>query len=64
MRPLPAALQAHLDARVTTLCRCFRIERNDGVVFGFTDHDRPLVFDGTDFEPADGLDASEDVAGE
>ena len=63
MRPLPTALQAHLDARVTTLCRCFRIERSDGAVLGFTDHDRPLVFDGTDFEPADGLDASEDVSG-
>ena len=63
MRPLPTALQAHLDARVTTLCRCFRIERSDGTVLGFTDHDRPLVFDGTDFEPADGLDASEDVSG-
>jgi uncharacterized phage protein (TIGR02218 family) len=63
MRPLPTALQAHLDARVTTLCRCFRIERRDGAVLGFTDHDRPLVFDGTEFEPADGLDASEDVSG-
>jgi uncharacterized phage protein (TIGR02218 family) len=63
MRPLPTALQAHLDARVTTLCRCFRIERSDGVVLGFTDHDRPLAFDGTEFEPADGLDASEDVSG-
>ncbi len=63
MRPLPLALQAHLDARVTTLCRCFRIERSDGAVLGFTDHDRPLVFDGTEFEPTDGLDASEDVSG-
>lgn len=62
MRPLPAALQAHLDARVTTLCRCFRITRSDGIVLGFTDHDRPLSFDGTEFEPADGLDASEDVS--
>lgn len=63
MRPLPAMLQAHLDARVTTLCRCFRIARQDGVVLGFTDHDRPLAFDGTDYEPADGLDASEDASG-
>lgn len=61
MRPLSGALQAHLNARVTTLCRCFRLERRDGVVLGFTDHDRPIAFDGTAFEPADGLDASEDV---
>jgi uncharacterized phage protein (TIGR02218 family) len=63
MRPLPAALQAHLDAGVTTLCRCFRIERRDGVVLGFTDHDRAIIFDGTEYEPVDGLDASEDVSG-
>ena len=63
MRPLPSALQAHLDARVTTLCRCYRIERHDGVVLGFTDHDRTLAFDGTVFEPTDGLDATEDVLG-
>jgi uncharacterized phage protein (TIGR02218 family) len=61
MRPLSGALQAHLDGRVTTLCRCFRLERTDGMVLGFTDHDRPIVFDGTAFEPVDGLDASEDV---
>lgn len=63
MRPLPVALQAHLDARVTTLCRCFRIARSDGVALGFTDHDRALSFDGTEYEPADGLDASEDASG-
>lgn len=63
MRLLPAALQAHLDAGVTTLCHCFRIERTDGISLGFTDHDRPLSFDGTTFEPSDGLDASEDVQG-
>jgi uncharacterized phage protein (TIGR02218 family) len=45
------------------LCRCFRIARSDGAVLGFTDHDRPLVFDGTEYEPTDGLDASEDVSG-
>jgi uncharacterized phage protein (TIGR02218 family) len=33
--------------------------RADGVTFGFTDHDRTLSFDGTDFEPESGLTASE-----
>ena len=31
----------------------------DAVSFGFTDHDRTLAFDGTDFEPESGLTASE-----
>ncbi len=33
--------------------------RNDGAVFGFTDHDRPLTFDDTTFEPESGFTASE-----
>lgn len=59
MRALPAALQEHLDAAATTLCWCWRVTRRDGVDFGFTDHDRPLAFDGTSFEAAAGLTASD-----
>ena len=33
--------------------------RADGVTLGFTDHDRTLTFDGTDFEPESGFAASE-----
>jgi len=61
MRQIPSGLAAHVAAGVTTLCRCWRLVRNDGAVLGFTDHDRALAFDGTDYEPAGGLDASEDV---
>ena len=61
MRSIPSGLAAHLAGGVTTLCRCFRLVRADGVVLGFTDHDRALAFDGTDYEPAGGLEASEDV---
>jgi uncharacterized phage protein (TIGR02218 family) len=63
MRILPAALQAHLDSGTTTLAWCWRIERADGEVFGFTDHDRPLAFGGTTYEPESGLSASEIRAG-
>jgi uncharacterized phage protein (TIGR02218 family) len=59
MKALPPALQAHLDEGTTTLAWCWRITRADGVTFGFTDHDRPLAFDGTAFEPESGLTASE-----
>ena len=63
MKPLPAGMQAHLDDGTTTLVWCWRIERADGVVFGFTDHDRPLTFASTDFEPESGFAASELRAG-
>ena len=59
MKTLPPALQAHLDDGTTTLAWCWRITRADGVTFGFTDHDRTLTFDGTEFEPESGLTASE-----
>ena len=59
MKSLPPALQAHLDEGTTTLAWCWRITRADGVSFGFTDHDRTLTFNGTDFEPESGLTASE-----
>ncbi len=59
MKALPVALQAHLDDGTTTLAWCWRIVRADGVVMGFTDHDRTLAFLGTSFEPDSGLIASE-----
>ena len=59
MKTLSAALQAHLDGGTTTLAWCWRIERADGVVFGFTDHDRPLAFGGVTYEPESGFAASE-----
>ncbi len=58
-KQFPQSLQTHLDSGTTTLAWCWRLTRNDGAVFGFTDHDRPLTFDGTTFEPESGFTASE-----
>lgn len=63
MKNLCPALQSHLDDGTTTLSWCWRITRSDGVALGFTDHDRSLAFDGTDFEPESGFAASEIRAG-
>ena len=63
MKQLDPALQAHLEEGTTTLAWCWRITRADGVAFGFTDHDRVLVFEGTEFEPESGFAASEIRAG-
>jgi uncharacterized phage protein (TIGR02218 family) len=62
MRTIDPDLAAHLAGGVTTLCRCWRLERADGVVLGFTDHDRDISFDGVVYEPESGFDASEDTA--
>jgi len=59
VKDLSPGLQAHLDSGATTLCWCWRLTRKDGVVQGFTDHDRALSFDGTVFEASSGFTASE-----
>jgi uncharacterized phage protein (TIGR02218 family) len=59
MRTIPAALQAKLDTGVTTLCRCWRIVRRDGVVQGFTDHDQDVLLDGLTCRAGTGLAGSE-----
>ncbi len=58
MKSLSPDLQAHLESGATTLCSCWKLTRRDGVSMGFTDHDRPLSFDGTLFEAAAGFTAS------
>ncbi|WP_422073652.1 DUF2163 domain-containing protein [Tranquillimonas rosea] len=50
-----SALETHLAGGVTTLCRCWRLVRRDGVTLGFTDHDQPVRFDGAVFAPQGGL---------
>jgi IS5 family transposase len=55
MKNVSAELAAHLDGEVTTLATCWRLERADGWVRGFTDHDRDLVFDGQTYVAATGF---------
>jgi len=54
----PQALEAHLAGGLSTVCRCWVIRRRDGVVQGFTDHDRPLVLDGITCAAEAGLSAA------
>ncbi len=52
-----SALHGHLASGATTVARCWRLRRSDGVVLGFTDHDRDLAFEGTEFQAGAGLSA-------
>lgn len=52
-----ALLQEHLATGVTTVARCWAVIRKDGQVFGFTDHDCDLEFDGINFRANSGLSA-------
>ena len=59
MNPLPAALAAHLEQEVTSLCHCWRLTRTDGGVTRHTDHDRALSVGGEVFAPLTGFTGSE-----
>lgn len=52
---MSTAFQTHLASGATQICQCWRITRRDGQVQGFTDHDRALRFDSTEFQAASGL---------
>ncbi len=58
MRALPAALQASVASGVTTLATCWRLQRHDALVLGFTDCDADLTFAGTTYTAQGGMSAS------
>lgn len=58
MKTIDSALLAHLQSGTTTLAMAWKVERRDGEVFGFTDHDRPIVFDGVTYGSASVFDSS------
>ncbi|MGR3759619.1 DUF2163 domain-containing protein [Roseobacteraceae bacterium NS-SX3] len=57
MTGMSEAFRAHVASGLTTLCRCWLLERSDGVAYGFTDHDRDLAFAGHSFAAGTGLTA-------
>jgi len=58
MKSISAALEAHIGLETTTLSTCWRVERTDGVILGFTDHDRNIVYDGVTYEADTGVTRS------
>lgn len=51
------ALHEHLQTGVGSVCRTWAVIRKDGTIFGFTDHDRDLAFEGYTFKADTGLSA-------
>ncbi|MEN5362619.1 baseplate hub protein [Brevundimonas intermedia] len=54
MRNIPDEMAARIESGAATLCHVWRLERADGTVMGFTDHDRDLVVDGVVCRAASG----------
>jgi uncharacterized phage protein (TIGR02218 family) len=62
MRIISPALQVKLNSGATTLCRCFILTRRDGVIQGFTDHDRDVTLNDIVCRADTGFAGSEAVA--
>lgn len=52
-----SVLSEHLASGTTHVARCWAVMRRDGVVFGFTDHDQDLEFEGIRFRADTGMTA-------
>lgn len=59
MRAIPAPLLAHLAQPATTLATLIRVTRRDNQVFGFTDHDRDILFGGVTYSAQTALAPSQ-----
>lgn len=57
MRAVPDALAARIESGAASLCHAWLLTRADGVVLGFTDHDRDLEVDGAACRAASGWTA-------
>jgi uncharacterized phage protein (TIGR02218 family) len=58
MKNITPEFHTHLKSGATTVCRCWKVTREDGQTLGFTDHDGDLFFSGTTFMAGTGLDAT------
>lgn len=58
MKALEQEIHKHLGSEVTTICRCWIIERSDGSKIGFTDHDQDIFLEGVSCERDAGAEPS------
>jgi uncharacterized phage protein (TIGR02218 family) len=49
VKQIPSGLLAHYQQGTTTIAACWKLTRQDGQVFGFTEHDNDLVIDGVTY---------------
>lgn len=58
MKTVAAGLADHLAEEETTLATCWRVTRKDTLVYGFTDHDKDITFEGIRYRAASGFVAT------
>lgn len=55
MRNINPEMLDSLSRVNTSIATCVKLTRTDGVIVGYTTHDRPLTFDGTTYDPDNGI---------
>lgn len=58
VKTISGDLAAHLLQEVTTLARCVKITRRDGMVFAFTSHDTPITVGGVTYSATEGFQST------
>lgn len=53
MRTISTSFQTHLESEVQTVALCWKIQRKDGTIYRYTDHDAAIVYDGSTYTPID-----------
>jgi len=57
-RTISTDLKTHFGKGTTTIAICWRVERKDGTVLGYTSHDKDLISDGVTYSPAEYAEVS------
>lgn len=55
MKEISLELKTHLQGEVTTLANCWKLTRKDGIIFGFTDHDKNINFESLEYQADTGF---------
>lgn len=58
MKRVNQAFFSQLRSSAVDLAKCWRIERSDGVIIGFTEHDKALTIDGVEYQPTNAFSSS------
>ncbi len=59
MRAFSQDFKTHIEQGCTTLCWAWKLNRKDGVVMGFTDHDGDIAVNGQIYQASSGFGTSE-----
>ena len=55
MKGTPSALITAMSGEVSTIAGCWKVERTDGTVLAFTDHQSDLSIDSVTYQAASGF---------